>query len=104
MLTSTQETALKRLSRYATKYEIVASHADGRHVFIGYSGQRSKHGLLRMLQHNGELNIARLGLTDESKVASLPNSRIQVGDWIVAFSGRTQREAITAGEMPWLNH
>ena len=98
----TKQEQLARLHNRLTSYEIVAVHADGRRVLIGYSVGKSKNGIYRMMTKNGPLNGARLGLADDARMSGLPASKVQVGPWVVAYTGRTQRDAIIEGELPWI--
>jgi len=91
----TKTEKLERLKNRATKYELAA---DGRYL-AGYC-QHGKLNILRMLQKNGEAWAKRITKTDlitfekNGKMATL-------GPFQIAFTGRTQREAISMGELPW---
>lgn len=91
------------LMRHATAYEAVAEHGSQR-ILIGYTMHRSRSGLLSLARKRGEQLVALMRLTDDSPVEFLkPASRgIRFGDWLVRFSGRTQREAIDSGELPFV--
>lgn len=96
---------LARLRHYATRYEVVAEHTtDRRRVLICYTSSHSQRGMRRAITDNGHRVIDGLGLSQDA--ALYPNTPASAGfrleSWHVAFSGRTQREAIIAGELPFV--
>jgi len=102
METATLE-KLEALRHYATKYEVVATHPDGRRFRVGYLGQLSRRGLFLLMRAVGERLVRVMGL-DESATMQVNGSAKRptatVGSWTVAVSGRTQRDAILSGELP----
>lgn len=91
---------LKSLKYHATKYEIVATHKDGRKVLVGYTPRKGRQGLWAMVAKNATAWIAFSGegsLTFAKRAADGATA----GDWNINFSGRTQRDAIINGELPF---
>ena len=99
----TKEQKLARIHNRATAYEVVAVRGDEQ-ILIGYTTQHSRSGLLGMCRKNGERVIARLMLSTDSMLVpgKKASDGFALGDWQVRFSGRTQREAIIEGELPWV--
>jgi hypothetical protein len=99
-LTEEQRAKLARLSNRATKYELTGTNSEtGAHFLFGYS-RKGRAGLLSMLQKNAAMVAEFCGsnAVDFEKRASAGAS---IGVWRFAFSGRTQREAIQGGELPF---
>ena len=94
---------LELLRNRLTGYEITASNGD-RKILIAYSGAKSRHGLLRACQARGEKIIKALEISDDAMF--LPAARaadgFKIGDWAFRFSGRTERDAIMEGELPYV--
>lgn len=90
--------ALASIARRGTRYEVVATHSDGRTVAVGFLLRRSRSGLLRLMRSRADHLIGALGI-GESDMMTFADSRAdhpvaKVAGWRIALSGRTQREAI----------
>lgn len=88
-----------------TRYEIAAAHRDGRHFLIGYTPRRSLPGLLAAMRNAGAaiIDALAIGEADMIDLFTRPSIHATVSNgWTVRFSGRTQREAETLGELPWV--
>ena len=83
-----------------TRYEITAHHPDGRTYLVGYTPRKSRRGLLSAMQNVGGPMIEKLdiGEDDEISFATKPAPRALTGEWIIAFTGRTQLDARSEGE------
>lgn len=91
----TKEDKLEALRYRQTKYELAV---DGK-ILAGYTRQ-SKMGILNMLRKNGESWAKRLNAND--MITFNKNGReATIGQYNVKFTGRTQRDAIIEGELPW---
>jgi hypothetical protein len=85
-----------------TRYEIAMIHPDGRRYLIGYTQAAS--GNLRALLDLCQQNNAKIGHAvcamapgDDSFQQVNPKRRAdgyRIGDWVIRWTGRTQREAI----------
>jgi hypothetical protein len=93
------------VSRYEiTRYEIVATHTDGRQWLIGYSPRVSRIGLLRAMQRVGPQMIERLGITDDGVVTwgTRPWAHCFMDGWRIGFTERTQRDCHMSGALPFV--
>jgi len=95
----TKEEKLESLGNRSTKYELVASLPGGPIVLAGYCSH-GKNNILSMLRKNGEQWATRIKADDMVTFAKNGKSA-QLGAWKVWFTGRTQREAIVLGELPF---
>lgn len=96
---TTQE-KLIRIRNYGTRYELVASHPDGRKVLVGYTPRRGRSGLFDMLAKNGEAWVKFSGAENITFGKRVSDGAVS-GEWSIKFSGRTQRDAICNGELPF---
>jgi hypothetical protein len=92
---------LNRLTNRGTAYELIAVSPNMTKVLAGYTPRRSKEGIVRMLQKNGAAWTKKVReITIEFiKMGKGPTAKL--GDLTIFFTGRTQREAILEGELPW---
>lgn len=90
------------LLRQPTRYELIAERGETR-VLIGYSMRMGRHALLTMAQKHGPALIAMMGIGEDARIEFLkPAARgARIGEWLIRWSGRTQREAVLA-ELPWI--
>jgi hypothetical protein len=99
----TEELAAKlaRLKNYSTRYEITAER-DGVRILIGYMSRRGRAGILSMVRANADkfLEFFECGASmwTWGKRAS---DGATINGWMINFSGRTQRDAYTQGELPF---
>jgi hypothetical protein len=98
-MTKTQTTKLENLRNYETRYELVLTHAEtGEKRRLCYTARKNRRGLIDAIFRTG----AELGaVTGQKEVVVGQGASAQIGAWRVAFSGRTQREAISSGELAW---
>jgi len=103
-LTEQQIVALGRLQHCPTRYEAVLTTPEGQRLLVGYTPRKSKAGLLRAAQRVGPQIVAAMpGLTDEHRMTWAAGGFDLGNGARIAFSGRTQRDAIMAGtELPFL--
>jgi hypothetical protein len=86
-------TKVTRLLNYPTKYEITLS-CGAQTYLVAYSGRKSKQGLISAIRGRG-LDILAITKLDESAAFTFTSATsAQLGDWVVRFTGRTQRDAI----------
>lgn len=91
---------LEALKHYSSRYELVATHPDGRKVLVGYTPRRGRSGLFDMLAKNGVAWVKFSGSENITFGKRVADGAIS-GKWSINFSGRTQREAICNGELPF---
>jgi len=98
---TTQE-KLERIKLRGTLYEMVATLPNESRYLAGYCNH-GKMNILKMLQKNGEEWAKRIG--EKDMITFDKGGRIaDMGNIKISFSGRTQREAIIAGELPWFKN
>jgi hypothetical protein len=91
---------LASLRWHSTRYELVATHPDGRKVLVGYTPRRGRSGLFDMLATNGVAWVKFANAENITFGKRVADGAIS-GDWSINFSGRTQRDAICSGELPF---
>lgn len=87
---------LMKLKNYATRYEIVARRGNDS-LLVGYTGRRSRRGLIGMICQQREYVVAKMG-----EEFCIEGDAARVGGWSISFSGRTQRDAIVEGELAFI--
>lgn len=101
-MNATLEKKLAGLKHYVTRYELVAENGASR-VLIGYSSRKSRHGIVSMLrQRLTDKTFYRLFTTNEMHVRRVASHGVDIGDYLVRFTGRTEREAMIGGELPFI--
>ncbi len=94
---------LIRLQNYRTHYEAVVVHHNGEKRLLAYSGRKPRHGLLAAAQQRGAAVIAFLGLSETDQMSWLKDELVLcVTGNVIRWSGRTQRDAIMEGELPYI--
>ena len=83
-----------------TRYEITARHADGRELLVVYTSQKSRNGLLKAIRGNASVLFPEDALFYGLSAKPLPH--VTCCNWIIGFSGRTQRQAYSEGERPFV--
>jgi hypothetical protein len=96
-----QKTAekLERLRRFHTRYEISATRGAER-VLVGYTMRKGRRGLYSMCEHNAEAFDKFFGKDFRWNKRAADGLTTDSG-WLVNFSGRTQRDCILSGELPF---
>ena len=91
----TKEEKLNRIKNRSTKYELAV---DGKYL-AGYCNH-GKHNILQMLRKNLD---SWLKIIKEDDVMTFAKNGLSIttGDLTIKFTGRTQRQAIIEGELPW---
>jgi hypothetical protein len=86
-----------------TRYELAIAKGDQKFL-VCYSMRTGRHAILKSLQQRSQAILGATNLSDEALLAWKTPARegAMLGDWAVRFTGRTQREAISAGELPWI--
>ena len=88
-----------------TRYEIIAYHAaTGRKLLVGYTPRLSRPGLIAAMRNVGDSLIEKLPIleADEMAFGTQPRPHATIPGWWIGFSGRTQRDAKTLGELPFI--
>jgi hypothetical protein len=96
-LTENQNAKLDAIKNRATRYELVIQRGDER-FRLCYTGRKNRRGMIDWIFRNGK-ELAAFSGSEEVRFGH--GATAQLGDWHISFSGRTQREAIIAGELPW---
>lgn len=103
-LTDAQRAKLALLQNRATRYEVAVTHADRRRVLLCYTAKHSSRGLTDALRGRMVEVGTFLALPDEARFAvQAGENRITASSGgEVSFTGRTQRQAIMEGELPFI--
>lgn len=99
-LTGEQIQKLTRIQRYATRYELAMIKGNER-ILIRYTAKKTRRSILKECYEFGEKIVAITGV-DEIKFADTKTVGATSGEWEFKFTGRTQREAIIGGELPFI--
>jgi hypothetical protein len=103
MLTEMQKAKLKSLTSSRTRYEVEMVASSGFRYLIAYTARRSFRGLLDVVRQRGAVILRVLGLPEDTRVERDGAGALRFPDGtIVRFSGRTQRDAIVFGELPFV--
>lgn len=101
-LTETQIAKLERLRFHATRYEIELTTAAGAKWLVAYTPRRNFRGPLAAVQQRGSAILRVAGMPDDATVTR-DGASLRFGDGsVIRFSGRTQRDAISNGELPYV--
>ncbi len=100
-MTTTEQ--LERLRRQPTRYELAATHPDGRRVLLAYSMRKSRSSMWNIVTEDTrrEALIALVGgrsITFADRAAD----GATMGDWRIVWTGRTRRDAVISGESPFV--
>lgn len=94
----TTQDKLEQIKNRSTAYELVC--LAGKYYYLAGYTRKSKMGILTMLRKHGEKWAERI--SPDSLITFQKNGHsATLGQFTVYFSGRTQREAIIGGELPW---
>jgi len=103
LLTEMQKAKLKSLTSNRTLYEIEMATPSGFKYLIAYASRRSFRGLLDVVRQRGTVILRVLGLPEDTRVERDWAGALRFPDGtIIRFSGRTQRDAIMFGELPFI--
>lgn len=94
-------TKLVRLQNRATRYELIATGLNGEKVLVGYC-RKGRPAMLSMIQKHGEVWAKVTGADAITWGRKHLQHVMAMGTWLVAFSGRTQREAYIGGEVQFV--
>lgn len=99
---TTPSEKLARLHNRATLYELTMSHGD-EHILIAYASNKGRTMLWKCVTSEERVHqiIARTG-TEEITFAKRAGDGATMGEWSIRFTGRTQRDAIGEGELPYI--
>jgi hypothetical protein len=92
---------LARLSNRRTRYELAAQGADGRRVLIAYCARRTRGGLLDACRGRAAQVVALTG-SPEIVFGRRAADGATAGAWSIVWTGRTERDAITEGELEFV--
>ena len=101
-MTDEQMRKLVALQNYGTRYEAVVIRGDGERRLLAYCGRHSRRGLIDALQNRAEIAIKFLGIGADARMTLAKDAISLTGGGMVKFTGRTQRDAIMSGELPYI--
>jgi len=96
----TRTERLARLQNRGTYYELAAVRGEQRRL-IAYTQRRSRRGMLAACRNRAVLVIALTG-AEELQFGKRAEDGATLGAWQVRFTGRTERDAIMEGELPFI--
>jgi len=100
-MTPEQERKLARLKNYRSAYELILTNGTVRYL-VCYTSRKSKIGAYRAAQKRFDSLMKATG--GISPWVAKPTEVFHGDEWRIYFSGRTQREAILAGELPFIGN
>jgi hypothetical protein len=95
----TTEDKLGRLKNRHTRYEIVLTNGTDAKYLVLYTAQHSQSGLRAAVRQRYDAILVITG--GELPFAAKRSDTSTGNEWRCFFSGRTQREAILSGELPF---
>jgi hypothetical protein len=104
-LSELQSAKLAKLHSYGTRYEVEVEHPNGARKLVAYTPRRTGTGLVSAVTAHGERIVSFLGIGDTASMSWKGKGRDAMGvdgGGVIRFSGRTQREAIIEGELPFI--
>lgn len=106
MLTEIQKRKLARCYNRRTLYEATIIRPDGAKVLLAYVQSANKRGLRDAVWKRGQDIVSWLNAPADAEMTWKRGSTdMQItGGGIVHLSGRTQREAIIEGELPYVGN
>jgi hypothetical protein len=93
----TTEEKLARLKNRCTRHEVVLTNGTDTKFLVLYTAQHSNRGLIAAIRQRYDAILAKT--CGELPYAVKPDQKFAGNEWRCFFSGRTQREAILAGEL-----
>jgi hypothetical protein len=93
------EEKLARLKNRSTRYESVLTNGTDRKFLVLYTAQHSHRGLIAAIRQRYDAILAKTG--GELPHAAKAGQKFTGNEWLCSFSGRTQREAIIEGQLPF---
>lgn len=102
MSDTTTAEKLARLHNRATLYELTMSRGD-EHFLIAYASNKGRTMLWKCVTSDQRVHqiIAKTG-TEAITFAKRAGDGATMGAWAIRFTGRTQRDAISQGELPYI--
>ena len=86
-----------------TRYEVTLEHPDHGKFLLVYAGRKSRHALITDLRTRYHLITQFLGYETRMwrNVGEAAAGLMCNEGWKIRYSGRTQRDAETEGELQW---
>jgi hypothetical protein len=95
------EAKLERLKNYHTRYEVIMERGTER-VLVVYMHNQSYRRLREAVVEKINPIQTFAGASVYEEAMGRGKRSLAAGDWRIRFSGRTQREAILQGELPFV--
>jgi hypothetical protein len=99
-MTTNQTIKLEAIKNRATRYEVVLTNGTDVRL-VGYTARKGRPGLMSLIRAHGPAILAVTNLSQSAifKFTTTREASLGENGWIVKFTGRTQRDAILAGEV-----
>jgi hypothetical protein len=93
---------LERLRNRATLYELAMTRGE-ECILVAYSRLKGRRDIFNLVTADHRVGpiMARTG-ADHIEFARRTADGATMGEWAIRFTGRTEREAIIAGELPYI--
>lgn len=106
-LTEAEKARLASLRLRATRFEAVLERLDDGAIaetwLLGYSGRRSRSGLMELVRQNGPRILVAVEIADDDVLRFNRDKSVMLSASArVRFSGRSERGCICSGEQPAL--
>jgi hypothetical protein len=108
----TTQQRLARLKNRQTLYECVAKHrTTGQTVLIMYSAKSKSRFFAGISDNESKRGVQLVKLTGTERLEYAADPEVKrlwsqfigtMGDWLIGFTGRTQRECILESEEPYI--
>jgi len=98
---STAPELLRAMRGHSTAYELAAIHPDGRRVLVRYTFRRSRAKLYECACRFAD-ELKMLCGTAEIRFDDKASNGATMGEWAIRWTGRTERDALHGGELPFI--
>jgi hypothetical protein len=101
MLTENQNRRLQSLHNRYTNYEVAIIHPNGVRCLVAYTS-KTRDALIRALRDDRRASyLVRFAGSENFHIAKPASAGVTLGEWSIRFTGRTERQAILEGELPY---
>ena len=100
-MTQDSRNLLHSLRGRPTHYELILTGPAGEKYLILYCAFRTRHSILAAVSRNGQ-KIAAITGVSTLHFGKRVSDPVTIGDWRITWSGRTERDAIAEGQLPWV--
>jgi len=92
---------IERLANRPTRYELAVKHTDGREYLLSYCFRKTRRTILNIAYKFGP-ELVKLTGTEDITFAKKATAGATMGEWKIVWTGRTQRNAYSEGELTFI--